>query len=80
MSTTERESDELNVKTKTSSRSRFANGGNRTMWRELSYPDRVPEGMSLVHNNWIAGHAAKSQRFHERGMLMYDAPNDRCVP
>ena len=76
--TTECVNAELRVSTKVLPRSRFANGGNQTLWRELSFPDSVPDGVSIIHNNWIAGHEQKAKRFRDRGMMLYDSAHNRC--
>jgi len=64
------------VKTFFLPRKQYPNG-NTTDWPAISFPQKLPHGVSILHNNWIAGHDAKLARFTTAGLIQYE-PGSGC--
>jgi hypothetical protein len=63
---------DLNVKTYFLPRSEYPNG-NTTLWQSIHFPDNYPSDIRILHNNWIAGHDAKINRFKKSGFYQHSA-------
>jgi hypothetical protein len=67
----------IGVRTRFLDRVRYPNGNN-THWETLRWPEvGPPPGVSIIHNNWIAGHDAKNERFIKAGLVQY-SPQSGC--
>ncbi|KAF6001924.1 hypothetical protein F1559_001528 [Cyanidiococcus yangmingshanensis] len=57
---------------------KYWNGANWTLWTQR-IDDAAAENASILHNNWVVGLPAKTQRIQKAGLVYFDPKFEICL-